>query len=357
MLRILILLVLLIPGCRPGLGGGLAPQALPEAALTREPELAGRWKTPAPVRWIEPLRGVLVLVTTHGGEVYLWDLEAGRRQGRTWRPFRDRISSQYLDRREGVLYLASREKGQLRAYDLEHNRLRWKQAVDSVEGNLLVREDRLYLAQTSSTVLALDLVGGQVLATWRLKGRPLRGVQGWGQDLVVVTDRGRVALLSAGRDPWQEWDLELESDPALTAAGGRVCLVDSRGRIIVLEKGNQDRLLNLALEEPIYSAPYFYDNHLVVAGAGGVVVGISLPEGRVAWRYQGPGLVNQPLVGHRNTCLIPYARGALVALDVVTGEETWRYDLEHRLELCRLVPGGILVVDARKTMLYLKTES
>ena len=93
---------------------------------------------------------------------------------------------------------------------------------------------------------------------------------------------------------------------------------------------------------------------LFIATSAGEVLGIDLIDGKVLWRYQGPGLINQPLIGNKSTLLVAYARGKLVLLNQVNGAEQWSYKFDHPLERITLVPQGVVAVDSERQISYLQ---
>ncbi len=84
------------------------------------------------------------------------------------------------------------------------------------------------------------------------------------------------------------------------------------------------------------------------------MLGIDLMDGKVLWRYQGSGLINQPLLGNKSTILVAYARGKLVLLNQDDGSEQWSYKFDHPLERITLVPQGVVVVDSERQISYLQ---
>ena len=93
---------------------------------------------------------------------------------------------------------------------------------------------------------------------------------------------------------------------------------------------------------------------LFIATSAGEVLGIDLMDGKVLWRYQGSGLINQPLIGNKSKLLVAYARGKLVLLNQDNGAEQWNYKFDHPLERITLVPQGVVAVDSERQISYLQ---
>ncbi|MEE9163063.1 MAG: PQQ-binding-like beta-propeller repeat protein [Candidatus Neomarinimicrobiota bacterium] len=344
--------------------------------LEGKPELAWSVKLPSPPTALLPVGGSAALVTTYRGELYRFNLKAGARDSPIRQPVRKAISAQLVEAENGRFYVGSAQEGDLRAYHLGSGRLLWKRDQAGVTGPLAMLDGLLLAAGLGGRVTAHDPEEGGTVWHHQLPGRIYQGVWRVGNLALVLTDNGKLYAFeerakagSNGSDPADHpplWERELGVGPNAVAASGGGWLVvgDGDGLLLGIDPAQEEPQFRIRLDSPIYSRPLVTKDMVVVATAAGEVVAIQVEDGLPLWRVRGEGLVKAPLLATENggngppqAVLVPFARGQLLALELATGRELWRYDLERPIVLANLTPGGVAVVDHRNELSFLRLVS
>jgi len=156
------------------------------------------------------------------------------------------------------------------------------------------------------------------------------------------------------------WKRQLPVSPnAVVGSGnGRLVIGDSDGRLLVVDPASGETVFQIQLAAPIYSRPLIAGGLVVAATAAGEIIALQGSDGFPAWRVQGEGLVKHPLLAIGGqpplAVLVAFARGRLLALELATGRELWRYDMERPIAIASLTPGGVVVADRRKELFHLQ---
>ncbi len=368
----------LVQGC--GLGPRLSPEELTAVHgrpdLRGKPELAWTVKLPSPPTALLPVGASAALITTHRGELYRFNLDEGVRDSPIRQPVRKAISAHLLEVGGRRLYIGSAQEGDLRAYHLGRGRLLWKRDQAGVTGPLAMVDGLLLAAGLSGTVTAHDPEEGGTVWVHQLPGRIYQGVWRVGKLALVLADNGKLYAFEGraetgndGDEPADHppiWERELGVGPnaVVASGGGRLVVGDGDGLLLGIDPARKEPQFRVQLDSPIYSRPLVTEELVVVATAAGEVVAIQVEDGLPRWRVRGTGLVKAPLLatedgnnGAPRAVLVPFARGQLLALELATGSELWRYDLKQPIVLANLMPGGVAVVDHRNKLSYLRLVS
>ncbi len=373
----LLLAGLLAHGCSRG--PRLTPDELAATGarpdLTGIPELAWKVKLPSPPTALLSTGAETLVITTHRGEFYRFDLGAGLRASPLRQPLRESISAQLVDTERPAIYIASSAEAELRAYGLADGKMLWKMKRHRVTGPMALMDGLLLTASRSGKVSAVDVEEGSILWQRQLRGRIYEGV--WRVDslAVVLTDGGDLyafrplpetdANEEGGADYPHVWRHErgLRPNAVLAARAGRLVIGDSDGQLVSIRLGREEPDFHIDLDAPIYSRPLVTDDLVVVATSAGEVTALQASDGTQVWRVQGAGLVKEPLMasgqgagGPPTVVLIPFARGELLALELATGKELWRHTFERPLSLVNLTPGGVVAVNRRNELSYLRLK-
>ena len=324
-----------------------------------------------------------LLVTTHRGELYRLNLETGKRDGRIWRPMKTAITAQLVHGEGPVLYFASAWDEELIAYHLGSGKKRWKQKSPGITGQLAAKGGRLLTASLTGKVAAYDLVDGRLSWYRQLPGRVYRGVSILNDLALVLDDQALLYAFPINNLTDEALEVEEKQDPPpanypflwrrqlpvnpsawVSTGWGQLILADSDGQLLKVDPSGGDIIFHVQLGAPIYSRPLVTDNLVVVATGAGEVIGLRSRDGAIVWRVPGEGLVNLPLAlmgpdhprsdGIPAAVLVPFARGRLLALELATGQELWRYDLEYSIRSISIIPQGVIVVQPENRLIFLR---
>ena len=357
--------------------------------MVARPELTWQTKLPSTPAALLPLGPGALLITTHRGELYRLNLENGKRDGPIRQPLHKPITAQLINRKGPHLYVASSQDEELHAYHLTRGRILWKQQAGGITGQLGLAGGLLLTASLTGEVAAYNINDGRL--TWRkhLPGRIYQGVWVLDDLALVLNDGGTLYALpipnpsdtptfdpetglpikakpvtdqanKSDEDYPHLWKRQLPVSPnAVVGSGnGRLVIGDSDGRLLVVDPASGETVFQIQLSAPIYSQPLIAGGLVVAATAAGEIIALQGSDGFPAWRVQGEGLVKHPLLAIGGqpplAVLVAFARGRLLALELATGRELWRYDLENPIEIASLTPGGVVVVDLRKELFHLQ---
>ena len=370
-LRLILILILgIIAGCSRG--PALSPEELAEPlqirAVDKRPVQVWRTKLPSPPSALQPLSPNALLITTHRGELYRLELETGERKSPIHQPLRKAITAELLHREEAHLFIASAWDNELRAYHLLEGKAMWKRKAAGITGQMALSNGLLFTTSISGEVAAYNISDGSLVWWSRLPGRIYQGVWNFDHLVLVLDDQGSLYAFETrppsgqssdpeGKHPHQ-WKRELPVSPNATIAGQREKLViaDSQGKLLSMNPLDGQMHFQVVLDAPIYSRPLVTDSLIVVATATGEIIALHHDDGHTIWRVPGEGLVKHPILANLNpeesqSLLVTFAKGLLLALDLRTGRELWRYDMEKPVGLVSLIPDGLVLTD-RRNVLY-----
>lgn len=324
--------------------------------LAKKPNLVWSHKQSSPISTIDYLTNNKILITTHRGEVYAFDLLLEKRVSKIWHPIKQ-FSAFNLDKNNGIIYMASEVKDMILAYSLVENRLLWKKNIDGIDNIIAISGNSIFITKNDRLIISLDARNGKILHSRKLNNHIINGCKFTDNQLIILQEGGVLNILSYSLEIMKTKKTNFTASPRLTTSGDYFLLTDSDKKLNVYLKSDwSSPLMILSLESPIYSAPVIYDSLLILPESNGIVKGIDIRSGEILWDYTGKGLINQPLIVNDDVVLIPYSRGELVSLDVWTGAELWKYSFDHTIRTCTVIPPGCLITDSDRKVHFLKFQ-
>lgn len=363
----LLAMFILAAGCSrsPKLDLDTSTVVIRPQSLASTPEQVWEIRLQTPPSALLPLNSQRLLITSHRGEVYTFDLDKGKRDSPLWQILRSGITARLIDAPAHRLYIASAWEEQLRAYNVQRGKLIWKRRTPGIFGPLALTSEYLLTASLTGKITAYDKQNGRTIWERKLPGRIQHGIQITDSLAVVLTDRGTMYAFEYGtdHDPTQVdepypylWkrDLPVNPDAQYTAGNGYLYIVDSQGQVLCINVLNGKDVFQSNLGAPVYSPPLVIPELILVATADGRVSGLRADDGSHVWEVQGSGLIKHPLIiaGNSSTghILAVFARGDLWALEASTGRELWRLETGEPIALAALTSDGVVVVNRRNQL-------
>ncbi|MFC1583176.1 PQQ-binding-like beta-propeller repeat protein [Candidatus Neomarinimicrobiota bacterium] len=339
--------------------------AIRPQSLTKIPKQVWEVRLQTPPSAILPLDSQRLLITSHRGEVYTFDLDRGKRDSPVWQILRKEITARLIDATAQQLYIASAWEQQLRAYDVERGKLIWKRKIPGIIGTMALTDEQLLTASLTGKITAHDTRNGRTIWERKLPGRIQHGIQLTDSLAIVLTDRGTLYAFAAGsvhrpiqaNEPypflWKR-DLPVNPDAQYVAGNGYLYIVDSQGQVLCIDGSNGADVFQSNLGAPVYSPPLVIPDLILVATADGKVIALRADDGSQIWAIQGSGLIKHPLLMAGTSSirhiLAVFARGELLALEASTGEELWRLETGGPITIAALTPDGVVVVNRRNQL-------
>ncbi|MFH1852572.1 MAG: PQQ-binding-like beta-propeller repeat protein [Candidatus Neomarinimicrobiota bacterium] len=351
---LLTLLVLAASGCVGKLQYSIDLSEEPVSGsrdLTVQPVLQWSAKMISPPVAIEVLNQDLALILSYRGEIYLWDLNQGQRQGRVWQPYRQPISNHCIDGNR--LYFSSIIDGLISAYDFSLQKKLWRNRKLKAPGAIAVI-DSLVFYQEQRNIVAGNAANGKFIARRALPVDFASEFYISGGTIAVFSTTGNLHRFTTGLEPLEPLSLDLDQSLSAAITGDRIAAGDAHGRLVVCDLAAGQLIYATKLDGPIYTSPLINDELVICAHGSGFVSAINPESGELQWQFQGQGLVNQPLLIAGNVIIVPFARGRIVALDRLTGRELWHHDTEYVIRSLDLTSDGLLIADRRNRLHYLR---
>jgi len=197
----------------------------------------------------------------------------------------------------------------------------------------LVQDGRVYVADGSGTVAALDAATGRTL--WEYStGSPARGAPALLRDLLILgTDAGHVIALSIA-DGAPAWDQAIGSAPisaSVLEADGQIYVGNADGTFVALDGRTGARLWAADVGGSVTRGAALADGVVYVGATGGRFSALDATTGRDRWRVElGPGEEGTPVVGPGAVfvgrgLLAPDGPHDVVALDRADGTTRWTF--------------------------------
>jgi eukaryotic-like serine/threonine-protein kinase len=198
----------------------------------------------------------------------------------------------------------------------------------------LVQDDRVYVADGSGIVAALDAANGRRILWEHATGSPARGAPALLGDLLILgTDAGDVIALATA-DGAPVWHQAIGSSPisgSMLEADGRIYVGNEDGTFVALDGRTGARLWTADVGGPVTRGAALADGVVYVGATGGRFSALDATTGKDRWRVElGPGDVGTPLVGPGAVfvgrgLLAPDGPHDVVALDRADGANRWAF--------------------------------
>jgi len=197
----------------------------------------------------------------------------------------------------------------------------------------VVQDGRVYVADGSGTVAALDAATGRTL--WEHPtGSPARGAPALLGDLLILgTDAGEViALWTADGTP--AWDQAVGSAPIMASileADGRIYVGNEDGTFVALDGRTGARLWTVDVGGSVTRGAALADGVVYVGATGGRFSALDAASGKDRWHVElGPGEVGTPVIGPgavfvSRGLLAPDGPHDVLALDRADGAIRWTF--------------------------------
>ncbi len=197
----------------------------------------------------------------------------------------------------------------------------------------LVQDGRVYVADGSGTVAALDAATGRTL--WEHStGSPARGAPALLGDLLILgRDAGDVIALGTA-DGVPAWDQAVGSTPitaSILEADRRIYVGNEAGTFVALDGRTGARLWTVDVGGSVTRGAALADGVVYVGATGGRFSALDATTGKDRWHVElGPGEVGTPVVGPGAVfvgrgLLAPDGPHDLVALDRADGTIRWTF--------------------------------
>ncbi len=307
------------------------------------PTKAWEYKLPAPPFALLPLNPRQLLLTSFRGDLYLINLKTGKRSSRFWVPYRKPVQILYCDRQSDLLYLSGINESKVYVYDLRAGAIKREVRLAGLRGKGVLLGEYLYTVQKGRTLLKIDKATLKINAKHDLTANAVAGVFAFNGYLAVLTENGCWQSFQPDLTEVHKIDLGFNPHPVVADQQGIFLIADSKGTIVVLK--DEVPIFRYSFAKPIYAAPAIGDNCLYIAFADGEVVAVDITSNQILWRWQGEGLVNQPIQINQSVLLVPYACGKVVVLDRLKGKPIWQIATARPLQQLAIFLNGILITD------------
>lgn len=237
------------------------------------------------------------------------------------------------------LVVVGTEAGDLLALEAETGAEHWRTRLPSPPRGALAASDGRLSARTDDGGVHLVLIeDGR--HQWSAYPGPGANAPVIDDDLVLaVTRTGDAVGLRAddGREVWRTpLAATVDADPALL--DGRFVVGDIRGRLSVLDSASGAVLQDWVLDGALLGPPLFDQGMAFAAPTGGIVAFDAEGE---RWRAPTGEPARLPIARAKDLLLVDASPG-LVAVQIDTGRESWRYD-DRALVVTFGVGAGLVV--------------
>ena len=318
------------------------------ATALAEPDSLGTIKLPAPPKDALLVNPNTVLFTSYRGDLFVLDLQKGKRQRGIWKPFRKPVEIMAYEPAQSMLYLSSPIKSDFIQYNLQKARIVYKHKLHDLRGSAVLHGDTIYVCQKRFYLLGFERQSGQVLLRAHLTSPIISGLHRIDDRLYCITEDGILHYFDCKLQPVQRIDLQLEPRARLQVQDSLLTAVNSDGRLLIFNVFEQKMLFRQQLHQAIYSLPLFTDErHIFIGTADGSVSKLDRHTGDPLWTYTGQELLKLPLVDLPTAILVPYTIGKIVLLDKESGSVLWQDQLPHKIRFAIPLLNGFLVASGR----------
>ncbi len=293
------------------------------------------------------------LAISRRGEITVHSLTDGKRLSRRWQPDYRPLLAVLRDVPGNRILLAYHGRGEIKAYDLGLARILWKKRLDAVHAGGLVLGEDLVFRQGAGTLMRMAPGSGEVPLRRSVPGALTSGPVLSQGDLWCTTATGGLVRFTPELSQYETLlDSTLEPFPGLSASDTTLALVDSRGRVVLVDAVSGTPCWMVDLKHPIQAPAVFTARGLLVGQTDGSVDLLDLSDGHSIWMHSGPGLIREPALLLAGNVLVPYARGTIQMLDLSSGSSLQEITLPGVLQTWTSTESGLLVTTTNRNLLY-----
>ena len=229
----------------------------------------------------------------------------------------------------------------------------WRVDVESaVQSQAAVDQGTVYVTTDGGAIIALDAKTGAERWVHDAGEEGLTSSPAVSDGLaIVVTVGGRVLAVDAasGSEVWRrDEDAAPNSMPAV--ADGVVYVGTDAGTLLALDARTGEDVWAYDADAPVTRSPAVGGGRVFVGSENGRLHAVEASTGRAAWTFDSAGgLLGTPAFAHGLVYAVtlnePHSQ--VIAFDVRTGDEAWRFAPDHRTGLRPVVVGSdeLYVVD------------
>jgi outer membrane protein assembly factor BamB len=232
--------------------------------------------------------------------------------------------------------------------------------------------DRILVAAENGALIALQATDGSPV--WEAKtGSPMVDAPvvvniAGGERILVALATGQLRAYTTAGTADDKWNVPLGrfgatplSSPVLSADGKRVFITASDQNLYAVNLAAAKIDYTTLLPGAPTETPTLLGDR-IIAAAGGDVVAVTQRTGTISWRASGNGRVMGSPSGRvtngKGAVYVGSDQGILTALDLQTGKQLWKTDLDAQVTGSPLVLPNAVLVGTRNGLFYaLKPES
>ena len=351
----LIILILGINQCAQGLREAVEfsdPADFPVFSLAKKPELIWKRHLSSPPKGLMMVNNNQLLINTYRGEIFIIQLENGKKVKNTWRPFRRPVEILLKDSLHQRLFLTAANENHLLVYNLKTQQIETKYKIKDIGGAMLLNNDTVYVRQHETEIVKIDLKKGDLVHRRSAPAQITQGLYQFKNKIWLYTADGFIRFYDRNLTPTEKIDLPLSINPVFTISGNLCFAADGTGQYCIFNLSEKQIRFEKKYDVPIYSEPLVLEKSVTIGFSDGIVRNLDKTTGAEFWHYKGTGLINKPLYAVGSIIIVPYSRGQIAALRSKTGEKLWELTFEKGIKQAVLSPNGLIVCDNARNLHY-----
>lgn len=289
-----------------------------------------------------------VIVTNMRGELYVFDVNSGKRYG--WVSLGDAIHGSPVIEGSVAYVAASYSRESLIAYDLVEGKVLWRRDYGDIEVTPLLHKGRLYVGNTAGVFFCVDKQQGERQWSFRLsQNRAYKGIRSSAavseNSIFFGAEDGTLYCLDAstGREQWSfSTGAPIFAAPAVS--DGIVFIGNMAGAFFALDARTGTERWQASTGSPIYAAASFAEDVTLIGTAEGKLLAFHSADGSMRWSAELNGAINSSAVISGNIAYVGTLKKELYALKVQDGSIIWKQTLKGRVKTSPAIAGGKLFI-------------
>ncbi|MCC7236325.1 MAG: PQQ-binding-like beta-propeller repeat protein [Bryobacterales bacterium] len=348
------------PGEWPQFRGNPQLTGVSASTLPAKPRLVWTWDAGEAIESSAAISGGMVYVASMAGELAALELATGKVKWRYKTGAEVGESSPAVA--GGIVYVGDLG-GVIHAVDADGGKPLWTfKTAGEVKSSPVIAEGRLLIGSYDSHLYALDARTGKLIwkfqTTAQVHSTP--GVAGGITFITGCDEIFHAIRVSDGREDYQIPSRAYTgASPALTPAMAFFGTFDNQ----VLGVSLAQRKVAWRYEHPrrkfpFYSSPAVFANRVYVGGRDKMMHALDARTGRELWTFMTRSRVDSSPVyvrgagGQRDRVFFGSNDGRLYALDALTGVKVWDYEAGAGLSASPAAAAGMLVIGGQDGKLY-----